>query len=338
MAIRRLNNIILVAFVLLTVLGSCTPKKQKEYNLYSGTVFGTTFHITYSNPENEDMNRYIDNALSAVDNSLSMFNPQSTITAVNNNIEYRTDDSLFLKVFFKAMKISRLTDGKFDITVAPLVNLWGFGLKNRDNVTPEMVGNIKPYVGWQNVFFENNTIHKKHKETALDAGAIAKGFACDVVADTLTAHGCTDYCVEIGGEIALYGVNKKDNTWRIGINKPIDDSLSVKQSIQEIAVISKGGMATSGNYRNFYIVNGKKYSHTIDPYTGYPAEHNLLSATVIAPDCMTADAWATACMCAGIESAKKWLLEQDSLEGYLIYDENNEFKVWHTPDFPFEKK
>lgn len=332
------NNIFWVTIFSSVLLCSCVSPKEKEYLYYSGTVFGTTFHITYSNPDNNDMNILIDKALSAVDNSLSMFNPGSTISTVNGNgNDFTINDSLFSKVFVRAMEISRLTDGRFDMTVAPLVNLWGFGLKNRAAVTAQMVDSVKQSVGWRTITLQNDILHKQNAGTALDAGAIAKGFACDVVADTLSVHGCTDYCVEIGGEIALSGVNVHGKPWRIGINKPVDDSLSINNTIQEIVVLSNGGMATSGNYRNFYIVDGKKYSHTIDPFSGYPTEHNLLSATIIAPDCMTADAWATACMCAGLEQAKRWLLAQPSLEGYLIYDENNEFKVWHTPDFPFDK-
>ena len=306
--------------------------KEKEYQHSDGFVFGTVYSVTYSNPDNQDLSVNIKNALNAVNSSLSMFNAESTISKINNN-QPVVLDSLFLKVWDKGQEVSRCTKGAFDMTVAPLVDLWGFGLKNREVVTDAEADSVCQYVGYELVVLEDGIIHKAYPEMRIDAGAIAKGYACDVVADTLEAYGCTDFCVEIGGEIVVKGLNSKGVNWHIAINKPVEDSLCINREIQEVVELTNCAMATSGNYRNYYESQGKKYAHTIDPLTGYPVQHNLLSATIIAPDCMTADAWATACMVVGLEKAQTWINNHHDLKGYLIYEENGELKTWQSSDF-----
>ena len=309
-----------------------TPRESAKYQHRDGFVFGTVYSVTYSNPDNKDLSEQISNALSAVDNSLSMFNRESTIAKVSNN-QYVVLDSLFLAVWDKGQYVSRCTKGAFDMTVAPLVDLWGFGLKNREAVTDVAVDSIRQYVGYEMIELVDGEIRKAYPEIRIDAGAIAKGFACDVVADTLEAYGCTDFCVEIGGELAVKGCNPKGVNWHIAINKPVEDSTCVNSEIQEVVELTNCGMATSGNYRNYYELGGKKYSHTIDPRTGYPVRHNLLSTTIVASDCITADAWATACMVAGLETAKEWINNRSDIKGYLIYEENGEIKTWKSADF-----
>jgi thiamine biosynthesis lipoprotein len=261
-----------------------------------------------------------------------MFNKESVISKINNN-QPVVLDSLFLTVWEKGQYVSRCTDGAFDMTVAPLVDLWGFGLKNREKVESVAVDSVRQYVGYDLAVLKDGVISKSYPEMRIDAGAIAKGYACDVVADTLEAYGCTDYCIEIGGELVMKGKNPKGVNWHIAINKPVNDSTCINSEIQEVVELTDCGMATSGNYRNYYELDGKKYSHTIDPRTGYPVEHNLLSATIIARDCMTADAWATACMVVGLEKAQEWILANDDIIGYLIYEENGELKTWKSKDF-----
>ena len=306
--------------------------KDKEYLHRDGFIFGTVYSVTYSNPENKDLSLQINSALEAVNASLSMFNQESTISKVNNNQPVELD-LLFLTVWKTGQYVSDCTHGAFDMTVAPLVDLWGFGLKNRDVVTDAEVDSVREYVGYELVVLEDRVIHKAYPEMRIDAGAIAKGYACDVVADTLEAYGCTDFCIEIGGELVVKGLNSKGVNWHIAINKPVEDSLCVNREIQEVVELTDCGMATSGNYRNFYEIDGKKYSHTIDPRTGYPVSHNLLSATIVAPNCMTADAWATACMVAGLEKAQTWIKNRRDIKGYLIYEENGELKTWKSDDF-----
>jgi thiamine biosynthesis lipoprotein len=306
--------------------------KDKEYQHRDGFIFGTVYSVTYSNPESKDLSAAITRALDDVNNSLSMFNKQSTIAKVNNN-EVVQLDSLFLTVWNVGQEVSRSTDGAFDMTVAPLVDLWGFGLKNREIVTDAEVDSLRQYVGYDLVQLEDGLLRKTYPQMRIDAGAIAKGYACDVVADTLEAYGCTDFCIEIGGELVVKGLNSKGVNWHIAINKPVEDSTCVNSEIQEVVELTNCGMATSGNYRNYYELDGKRYSHTIDPRSGYPVRHNLLSATIVAPDCMTADAWATACMVAGLDKAKEWIEANDDLKGYLIYEENGEILTWRSSDF-----
>lgn len=320
-------------FVAVAVFFLCYDfPKDKEYQHRDGLVFGTVYSITYSNSDNQDLSQQITDALDAVNNSLSMFNKESVISKINNN-QPVVLDSLFLTVWEKGQYVSRCTDGAFDMTVAPLVDLWGFGLKNREKVELAVVDSVRQYVGYELAVLKDGVISKSYPEMRIDAGAIAKGYACDVVADTLEAYGCTDFCIEIGGELVVKGVNPKGANWHIAINKPLEDSLCLNREIQDVIELTNCGMATSGNYRNYYEMDGKKYSHTIDPRTGYPVQHSLLSATIVAPDCMTADAWATACMVGGLENAKVWVKDNPEIKGYFIYEEDGVLKVWKSEGF-----
>ena len=320
-------------FVAVAVFFLCYDfPKDKEYQHRDGLVFGTVYSITYSNSDNQDLSQQITDALDAVNNSLSMFNKESVISKINNN-QPVVLDSLFLTVWEKGQYVSRCTDGAFDMTVAPLVDLWGFGLKNREKVESVAVDSVRQYVGYDLAVLTDGVISKTYPEMRIDAGAIAKGYACDVVADTLEAYGCTDFCIEIGGELVVKGVNPKGANWHIAINKPLEDSLCLNREIQDVIELTNCGMATSGNYGNYYEMDGKKYSHTIDPRTGYPVQHSLLSATIVAPDCMTADAWATACMVGGLENAKVWVKDNPEIKGYFIYEEDGVLKVWKSEGF-----
>lgn len=324
--------LISVALVAIFVIDEQTPSKR--YFSDGGYVFGTTYKIIYE--ANESLTPHIHAAMMAVDTSLSMFNQKSTIAAINRNDNSIELDSLFVRVFQRSQEISTATGGAFDITVAPLVNLWGFGFNKRSLVTPERIDSALQLVGYQRIKIENGKIVKENPAIMLDASAIAKGFASDVVADTLRHYGVKNYLVEIGGEVVVLGKNSKGNAWRIAINKPVEDSLSVNNEIEQVAVLERGGIATSGNYRNFYIENGKKFAHTIDPKSGYPVQHSLLSATILANDCMTADAYATACMVMGLEKSLEFCAE-NNLEGYFIYAENGRTKTVKTKNFPISE-
>ncbi len=329
---KTILSLLLIAIAVYFLFTDFPDTKKSEYKHSDGFVFGTVYSVTYSNPDNKDLSLQIKNALNVVNNSLSMFNEESTISKINNN-QLVVLDSLFLTVWNKGQYVSRCTNGAFDMTVAPLVDLWGFGLKNREHVTDAEVDSVRQYVGYDLAMLKDGIIYKTYPEMRIDAGAIAKGYACDVVADTLKAYGCTDFCVEIGGELVVKGFNSKGVNWHIAINKPVEDSLCVNREIQDVIELTDCGMATSGNYRNFYEMEGKKYSHTIDPRTGYPVRHNLLSVTIVAPDCMTADAWATACMVAGLKKSQEWIDNNSDIKGYLIYEENGEMKIWKSKDF-----
>ena len=293
-----------------------------------GSVFGTFYHITYqySTPLQEG----IDKALQEVDVSLSPFNKESVISAINNNTSMDTN-AMFVEVFNLAQKVSGETNGAFDITVAPLVNLWGFGFKNMDNVSQEKVDSLLPFVGYEKVKLVEGKIQKEHPETMLDCSAIAKGYGVDAVGKYLEGQGIGNYMVEIGGEVRVRGTNPRGELWHVGISKPNDDPASISTDIEQVIQITQLAMATSGNYRNYYEKDGKKYAHTIDPHTGHPVQHSILSSTVLAQDCATADADATAFMVLGMDEAKKVLARHPELMAFFIYsDKDGKMKEWMT--------
>lgn len=308
-------------YSILTILSlccclSCAPQKE-QWRQLQGEVFHTFYHITYLGED--DYREEIRTLFDEFDGSLSMFNDTSIISRMNDNDPDVVANDYFRNVFVKGMAVSKLTNGAFDMTVAPLVNLWGFGFKNSESVTPEDVDSILQFVGYNMVSLDSTGhLHKQDSRTILDASSIAKGYMSDIVADFLREKGVSNYMVEIGGEIALNGVNRRGNPWTIGINKPVADSLQVAGDFQDCISLSHGGVATSGNYRNFYDKGGKRYAHTIDPLSGYPIQTDVLSATVYAPDCMTADAFATSFMVLGSERSLQVMKEVEGVEGYLI--------------------
>ncbi|MCM1109528.1 MAG: FAD:protein FMN transferase [Clostridium sp.] len=289
-------------------------------------VFGTTYHIIYRS--DSDLHEQIRAEMDKVNNSLSPFNTSSIISRINRNEDVQPD-SMFTDVFTLAQRISEDTGGAFDITIAPLVNAWGFGFKNNDNITPELIDSLRDFVGYSSVSLTDGRITKQDNRTILDCSAIAKGYGCDAVARMLAAQGISDYMVEIGGEIVTSGQSPRKRAWQIGINRPEEDSLSLGGKPATVVSVTDIAMATSGNYRNFYYKDGKKYAHTINPQTGYPVEHSLLSATVLAPDCATADAYATSFMVMGLDSARRVAERHPELMVYLIYaDEQGENQTY----------
>ncbi len=303
---------------------------EQTYQTNQGNIFGTYYNIRYQS--GKDLHEAIQTRLQQFDASLSMFNPNSILSRVNRN-EQVTTDADFEAMFAVATKVNLLSNGAFDITVAPLVNAWGFGFANREQITPNKIDSLLQQVGFNRVYLTNHQVYKQHENIMLDAGAIAKGQACDVVADFLKEHGCTNFLVDIGGEVVAQGVNDKGETWRVGIVKPIDDPTGRSNQLQEVITASSICMATSGNYRQFYYENGMRRSHTIDPRTGFPVQHNLLSATIIAPTCMEADALATACMVLGAEKGYQMISELDSIECYLIVATDSAYQIVQTPAF-----
>lgn len=327
---------VLIPIFLSVLLISCnqTPSKNTEYIKNSGKMHGTYYHATYLQPEGKDLQDKIEKKMLEFELSLSTFNPNSIISRINKNDENVITDDFFEMMYYEAEKVSENTGGAFDITVAPLVNAWGFGFGNEDRKNDPDVKSILAYIGYEKVKLENHSIIKSDKRIMLDASAIAKGQSSDVIGALLEAHGCEHYMIEIGGEVACKGLNPKGQKWKIGIDKPVDDFFAEQKELQTIVAISCVGLATSGNYRQYYYRNGKKYAHTINPKTGYPVDHNMLSATVIAPTCMLADAYATAFMVLGVDSSLAVCNRIPNLECYLIYtDDSGAFQVTHTAGF-----
>jgi len=285
----RNTCIISVFFILL--LG-CKDKKE-IYIEDSGSIFHTIYSVKYK--YSRQLTAEIEAELARFDNSLNPFKETSVISKVNNN-EDVVLDTLFINVFNRAQEVSRMSDGLFDITVSPLINAWGFGFKNMDNITPEIIDSLKQLVGYDKITLQNGMIQKSNPLIQINTSAIAKGYASDVIASLLESYGVKNYMVEIGGEVRTRGFSPEGRCWNIGVTQPVDEGVFDYEHIQTIITLCNKSMATSGNYRNYYIKEGKKYAHTINPKTGYPSETNILSATVIADDCMTADAYATAFM------------------------------------------
>lgn len=318
-----------LAFLILATIWILARRNQKtDFNTASGFVFGTVYKITYQCKD--DLKPEIEAELKRFDQSLSPFNDSSVISRVNRNEELVTD-SFFQTCFNRSMEISRETEGAFDITVAPLANAWGFGFKKGTFPDSLMIDSLLQFTGYEKVKLENGKVIKQDPRTMLSCSAVAKGYSVDVVAHLLDRKGIKNYMVDIGGEVVVKGKNATGDLWRIGINKPYDDSLAVKQDIQTILNLTDVGMATSGNYRNYYYKDDKKYAHTIDPRTGYPVQHSILSSTVVAKDCMTADALATSFMVMGLEEAEKFCKANPMIDAYFIYSgENGEFKTYYT--------
>ncbi len=327
-------------FLLLLIVGTVWIWQQNRHHeapfqREEGNVFGTIYHVTYQC--DSTLSQEIQTELQAVDASLSMFNPQSTISKLNNG-ESQETDSLLRIVFLLSQQVSKATNGAFDITVAPLVNAWGFGFKEKQLPDSTQVDSLLQLIGWQRVSIDSlNLFQKEDNRMTLDCSAVAKGFGADQVAGMLRRQGIRNFMVEIGGEIVVSGHNPNGNPWKIGISKPSETDSSQLESTVEL---TNTALATSGNYRNFYVApDGRKLAHTIDPRTGYPVQHSILSATVVAPSCAMADAFATSLMVVGMQEAQKILSQHEELKAYLIYaGKDGEMQVWHTDNWPQSNK
>ena len=320
----------LCALLVAALVTACSGRKGEFYE-EEGTVFHTVYHIKYRTDKGPLTDK-IAAELQAFDASLNPFNKTSILARVNRNEEVEVDD-WFVTVFNRAMEVSERSGGVFDVTAAPLINLWGFGYEQKDSVSPAVIDSMLQFVGYRKVRLDGRRVVKDDPRIELSFSAIAKGYACDVVAALLEREGVEDYMVEIGGEVASRGMNPRGECWRIGINKPEDDTTGVKNETEEIVQLcGRRGMATSGNYRNFHVRDGKKVAHTIDPRTGYPSQQNILSATIVAPDCMTADAYATAFMAMGLEAACRMAESVPEIAYYVIYtDEAGVHRVKMSP-------
>ena len=233
----------------------------------------------------------------------------------------------------KSIEIMKISDGAFDITVAPLVDFWGFGDKSIEKKDTSEIKNILENIGISNIRLDGNHLIKKSPNVKINVNAIAQGYTVDIISNFLEKNGITNYMVEIGGEIRTSGLNKDGIEWKIGIDKPVDNNYP-GTDLHTIIKLSGKSVSTSGNYRNFYIENGIKYAHTINPKTGYPARNELLSATILTDDCATADALATACMVMGLNKSLSFLKRLDGIEGYFIsLDMQNNFKINQTRGF-----
>jgi thiamine biosynthesis lipoprotein len=319
---------IIVLFLILLLYNSCTP--PKEYTELNGFTQGTTYHIVVEvSPQlnTEDLRAKVEALLSEVDNSLSIYNDSSVISLINSNISDRTD-TLFREVFRASAQISGQCNGLFDITVGPLVKAWGFGPDAHKKFDETKLDSLLALVGMDKVRLEGDRIIKADPGIFIDVNAIAQGYTVDLLIDMLAESSINECLVEVGGEVRTSG-DKNGKGWHVGIDRPADGNYVPGADLKAKIGLDNSALATSGNYRKFYVEDGVKYSHTIDPRTGYPSRHTLLSATIIAPTCAVADAWATACMVGGKDTAISFIEKNNFLEGYLIFaDERGDMKSW----------
>lgn len=315
------TRIRVIAGIILLVFSSC-KKSPSKYIYNEGFIYGTMYHMVYESPNGKDLQDEITLKLEEYTKIFSTYDKESTISKINNNIDTKLEPE-FITCFKKAMEISKITHGAFDITCGPMVNAWGFGPEEKEKMTPEIIDSLKAITGYQKVKLENGKIIKENPHMKLDMSAISKGYTCDLMGDFLRQKDCKNYMVEIGGEVVAKGKNAKGNIWTIGISKPDEDAFFASNDYQAKVHLPDHALATSGNYRNFYVEDGKKYAHTINPKTGYPVQHSLLSSTVLANNCMTADAYATSFMVLGMEDGIEIVKEHPELKVYFIYADND---------------
>ena len=326
---HTIGALIGLAVAALLIWGWETDSKLSYYR-NEGKVFGTYYNIRYE--AKADLQDSINAALQAFDNSLSMFNPGSVLSAINDNRD-TTTDAAFEAMWAEAERVYALSNGAFDITVAPLVKAFGFGRKSDQYIAinDQTVDSLREFVGFDKVQLVDHKVIKTDPRVQLDGGAVAKGQACDMIADVLRRQGCENYLVDIGGEVVAHGVNDKGEPWHIGITKPNINNEGAQEDLQEILAVSDICMATSGNYRNYYYDGEQRRSHTIDPRTGYPVQHSVLSATVVSSSCMRADALATACMVLGAEEALQMMERAEDAACYLIVAQNDSLMTLTSP-------
>ena len=318
---------------LIVLLGFTGCHKPSAYVYNEGFVYGTVYHIIYESPVGKDLHEEIKKKLQRYNRIFSTFDSTSVISGVNNNQPVEPDE-LFIRCFRRSMEISEITNGAFDITAGPMVNAWGFGTEQRRKMTPEKIDSLIEITGFRKVRLEDGIIIKESPNMKLDMSAVAKGYTCDLIGGFLAEKGCENYMVEIGGEVVAKGKNEKGRTWTIGISRPDETAFFASNDIQAKVLLPGNALATSGNYRNYYVEEGKKYAHTINPKTGYPVQHSLLSTTVLADNCMDADAFATAFMVLGLEKSIEIAENIPELKVYFIYaDPNGENQIYLSESF-----
>ena len=319
----------LILITAMFVVWKFRQSKAEEPLKIEGSTMGTTYHITYFDAKNRNFKPAVDSLLKVFNQSLSTYIPDSEISKFNRSQSFVFESPYLSPVLNRSAEISRSSGGAFDPTVMPLVNAWGFGPGKKIAADSAKIDSIKQFIGFDKLQFNEDSLWKTDPRVQLDFSAIAKGYGVDEVAGLLNSNGVENLFVEIGGEIVVQGRNiKSGKDWEVGILNP--NSTYENHSYVAYVSLTDKGMATSGNYFNYYEENGVKYSHTIDPVSGYPIRHALLSASVFAKDCMTADAWATAFMVLGYEKAVELLNQHPELDAFLIYNDAEGFSTYST--------
>lgn len=312
---------------------SCNHNLQLQQVKIQGETQGTYYAVTYYEAAGKIYQEDIESLLEDFDNTASMWVENSIISKINRNEKPVQINDDFRILFNMSKEVHHKSHEAFDPTIGPLVNAWGFGFTDRMKVDQHMVDSLLPLIGFEKVKLENNTITKEDPRIQFDFNAIAQGYSADLVAKLLEEKGVENYLIDIGGEVLGKGSKPNNEPWKVGIEKPSDNA-GYGQGLKAIVKLQNKALATSGNYRKFYEEDGIRYSHTINPKTGYPVQHSLLSVSVLANDCGTADAYATACMVSGLERSKEMINAIPELEAYFIYsDKTGELKTYFTGGF-----
>ena len=324
------GRICLIALTLLFLFISCRLQPQKI--TLQGLAQGSYYAITYYDEPNRNFQREIDSIFHAVDVSVNLWVDSSVISKVNRNEEVALD-SIFIDNFRIAQEAARLSDGYFDPTISPIVAAWGFSYKNGDSITPQLIDSLKQLVDYRKIRIESGKIVKENPAMTLDFNAIAQGYTSDLIAAFLESRGIKIYLVDTGGEIMAKGEKPDGKPWIVGIEKPAENWNS-EQVVQTRIALRDKGLVTSGSTRKYVERNGKRYSHCIDPKTGYPVEHNVLSATVLAENSVWADALASICMVMGMEQSLPLIESMEGVEAYYIFvNDENELETFATAGF-----
>lgn len=314
----------------LVVFTSCG--KQPHKIVLQGLAQGSYYAVTYFDEENRNFQREIDSIFHAVDVSVNLWVDSSVISKVNRNEEVALDN-IFIDNFNIAQEAAQLSDGYFDPTISPIVAAWGFSYKSGDNLTPQLIDSLKQWVDYRKIKIENRKVIKENPNMTLDFNAIAQGYTSDLIAAFLESQGINNYLVDTGGEIMAKGEKPDGKPWIVGIEKPAENWDS-EQVVQTRIALRDKGLVTSGSTRKYVERNGKRYSHCIDPKTGYPVEHNVLSATVLAENSVWADALASICMVMGMEQSLPLIESMDGVEAYYIFvNDENELETFATAGF-----
>jgi len=329
--------------VLLLLLTACFPSNNSAKNeiLLQGNTMGTTYHIKVVSTLGEvkalNLQQKIDSVLIQVNQEMSTYIPDSELSRFNKNTSTEAVEvsSGLARVIKESIRLGQISDGKLDVTVGPLVNLWGFGPEHRPETVPseEMLAATQKRIGLQYLSLEGNKLTKAIPQLYVDLSTTAKGYGVDVVAELLEDNGFQNYLVEIGGEMRLKGFKYTGELWHVAIEKPVSN----ERSVQQIIVPKDNAIATSGDYRNYFEAGGMRFSHIIDPDTGKPINHKLVSVTVIAPSSMTADGLSTAMMVMGENKAYEFAMKHD-IAAYIISKTDNGFREEITVKFmPYMK-
>lgn len=308
--------------------------KPKPYATVDGFAQGSTYHIVYSDPQGRDLRTNIEELLEDIDNSLSLYNPSSLLTRLNQNDTSAVPDRWITECLEISRQISEDTDDAFDVTLRPLLAAYRIGTEETPRLLSQReIDSIRVFTGYKKVRIKDGRLVKDDPRVALDFNAIAQGYSADLMARMLDSLGVGNYMVEIGGEVYCSGQNREGKEWRVGIDRPVEGNMIPGEDLQTILTLSDKGLVTSGNYRKFaFDENGNKVTHTIDPHTLRPAVHNLLSATIIAPNSTLADGYATVCMVIGLEKSKELLARHPEMEGYLVFGQpDGTMGVYATP-------